>query len=178
MIETGVRSAVDAFGQRIVAPMLQDDDPGELEPYDCVACREPTGRVCFMCNKPFCEDHTEFFNDEGWAICARCLAFMVRSSQEMVRRLRAQRPQRPPPPPPPGASGPVRSGPPPWEVLGVKPHSDLREVRKAYHRVCMDCHPDRHPNDPAKLERFKQATEAYNVMKDALDAQQTQGARP
>ncbi len=175
LIDRGVRSVVDAVGQRMsVALEPADYDEEQLEAgYPCAACGAPTGRVCFMCRKPFCAAHTEFHNDEGWAICGNCISFMVQSAQMRMRRIVAAQ-QRPRPQAPPAAAAPpAPPGPTPWEVLGVSPHADLDAIRKAYHKICMATHPDRHPGDEEKLATFKLASEAYATMKAALESQST-----
>jgi molecular chaperone DnaJ len=53
-----------------------------------------------------------------------------------------------------------------YEVLGVSKSTDDKEIKKAYRRVAMKYHPDRNPDDPAADEKFKEATEAYDVLMD------------
>jgi molecular chaperone DnaJ len=54
-----------------------------------------------------------------------------------------------------------------YEVLGVDKDTDDKDVKKAYRRVAMKYHPDRNPDDPDADEKFKEATEAYDVLMDA-----------
>jgi molecular chaperone DnaJ len=54
-----------------------------------------------------------------------------------------------------------------YEVLGVGKNADSKEVKKAYRRVAMKYHPDRNPDDPDADEKFKEATEAYDVLMDS-----------
>lgn len=51
-----------------------------------------------------------------------------------------------------------------YEVLGVNESTDEKEIKKAYRRVAMKFHPDRNPDDPDADEKFKEATEAYEVL--------------
>lgn len=51
-----------------------------------------------------------------------------------------------------------------YEVLGVEKAADEKEIKKAYRRVAMKYHPDRNPDDPDADEKFKEATEAYDVL--------------
>lgn len=51
-----------------------------------------------------------------------------------------------------------------YEVLGVDRSADEKEIKKAYRRVAMKFHPDRNPDDPKADEKFKEATEAYDVL--------------
>ena len=53
-----------------------------------------------------------------------------------------------------------------YEVLGLQRGADESEIKKAYRRLAMKNHPDRNPDDPAAEERFKEATEAYEVLSD------------
>ena len=54
-----------------------------------------------------------------------------------------------------------------YEVLGVSKSADDKEIKKAYRRVAMKYHPDRNPDDPDADEKFKEATEAYDVLTDS-----------
>jgi molecular chaperone DnaJ len=54
-----------------------------------------------------------------------------------------------------------------YEVLGVGKDTDDKDIKKAYRRVAMKFHPDRNPDDPNADEKFKEATEAYDVLMDA-----------
>lgn len=51
-----------------------------------------------------------------------------------------------------------------YEVLGVEKAADEKDIKKAYRRVAMKYHPDRNPDDPDADEKFKEATEAYDVL--------------
>ncbi len=53
-----------------------------------------------------------------------------------------------------------------YDVLGVSRSATEQELKKAYRRVALDCHPDRNPDDPEAEERFKVASEAYEVLND------------
>jgi molecular chaperone DnaJ len=53
-----------------------------------------------------------------------------------------------------------------YEVLGVERSADERELKKAYRKLALEFHPDRNA-DPAAEEKFKEASEAYEVLSDA-----------
>jgi molecular chaperone DnaJ len=53
-----------------------------------------------------------------------------------------------------------------YEVLGVEKDADEKEIKKAYRRVAMKYHPDRNPDDPDADEKFKEASEAYEILSD------------
>jgi preprotein translocase subunit Sec63 len=57
-----------------------------------------------------------------------------------------------------------------YEVLGLSRGSAEDEIKKAYRRLAMKNHPDRNPDDPQAEERFKEATEAYEVLSDSEKA--------
>ncbi len=58
-----------------------------------------------------------------------------------------------------------------YEVLGVAKDADEKAVKKAYRRVAMKYHPDRNPDDKDAEEKFKEASEAYEVLSDAQKRQ-------
>ncbi len=53
-----------------------------------------------------------------------------------------------------------------YEVLGVERQASEADIKKAYRRLAMEYHPDRNNGDKAAEERFKEATEAYEVLRD------------
>lgn len=53
-----------------------------------------------------------------------------------------------------------------YEVLGVGREATLKEIKSAYRKLAVECHPDRNPDDPEAEEKFKEAAEAYAVLSD------------
>jgi len=53
-----------------------------------------------------------------------------------------------------------------YEVLGVSKSASADEIKKAYRRLAMKHHPDRNKDDDGSEARFKEAKEAYEVLKD------------
>ena len=52
------------------------------------------------------------------------------------------------------------------EVLGVEKGASLDDIKKGYRKLAIKYHPDRNPGDKEAEEKFKEATEAYEVLSD------------
>lgn len=53
-----------------------------------------------------------------------------------------------------------------YAVLGVKRGADPKDIKAAYRRLARKYHPDVNPNDQTAEEKFKEVTEAYEVLSD------------
>ncbi len=53
-----------------------------------------------------------------------------------------------------------------YEVLGVGRDADDATLKKAYRKLALQFHPDRNPDDPEAEAKFKEASEAYQVLSD------------
>lgn len=53
-----------------------------------------------------------------------------------------------------------------YEVLGIEKSADQDTIKKAYRKLAVKYHPDRNPGDKEAEEKFKEATEAYEVLSD------------
>src|SRR5215210_7104954 len=53
-----------------------------------------------------------------------------------------------------------------YAVLGVSASATQDEIRKQYRRLAKKNHPDANRSDPKAAERFKEISEAYNVIGD------------
>ncbi len=54
-----------------------------------------------------------------------------------------------------------------YAVLGVPASATQAEIKKQYRKLAAKHHPDKNPNDPKSAERFKEISEAYQVLGDA-----------
>lgn len=53
-----------------------------------------------------------------------------------------------------------------YEVLDVHRNASETEIKKAFRKVAIKHHPDKNPGDKAAEDRFKEATEAYEILSD------------
>src|SRR6478736_139619 len=53
-----------------------------------------------------------------------------------------------------------------YDLLGIARGADDAAIKSAYRKLAKECHPDRHNGCSEQTERFKQISEAYDVLKD------------
>ncbi len=53
-----------------------------------------------------------------------------------------------------------------YRVLGVSRNADIDEIKKSYRQIALKYHPDRNPGNKEAEEQFKEAAEAYEVLRD------------
>jgi len=59
-----------------------------------------------------------------------------------------------------------------YEVLGVSRSASADEIKKNYRKLAMQYHPDRNANNPEAAEKFKELSEAYEILSDEQKRQQ------
>ncbi|MHA1558343.1 MAG: molecular chaperone DnaJ, partial [Alphaproteobacteria bacterium] len=53
-----------------------------------------------------------------------------------------------------------------YDILGISKGATADEIKKAYRKLAMKYHPDRNPNDKTAANKFREASESYEVLKD------------
>src|SRR5580692_11259373 len=53
-----------------------------------------------------------------------------------------------------------------YATLGVAKNAGADDLKKAYRKLAMQFHPDRNPGDKQAEMRFKEVSEAYDILKD------------
>ena len=58
-----------------------------------------------------------------------------------------------------------------YSLLGVNRNASEADIKKAYRRLAMKCHPDRNDGNKEAEKKFKAINEAYEVLSDAQKRQ-------
>ena len=59
----------------------------------------------------------------------------------------------------------------PYEVLGVQRTASDGDIKKAYHKLAKELHPDLNPDDSVVANRFKEVSAAYSLVGDTASRQ-------
>ena len=54
-----------------------------------------------------------------------------------------------------------------YDILGLSKSASDSEIKSSYRKLAMKYHPDRNPGDKKAEEKFKEVSEAYEVLKDS-----------
>lgn len=55
-----------------------------------------------------------------------------------------------------------------YEVLGIAPDASAEEIRRAYHRLAFQCHPDRNRKSEEANKKMQEINEAYAILSDPI----------
>ena len=53
-----------------------------------------------------------------------------------------------------------------YKILGIEKNAEEDEIKKAYRKLAKQWHPDKNPDNKKAEDRFKQISEAYDVLSD------------
>jgi curved DNA-binding protein CbpA len=55
-----------------------------------------------------------------------------------------------------------------YEVLGIAPIASAEEIRRAYHKLAFQCHPDRNGKSKKAHKKMQELNEAYAILSDPI----------
>jgi len=64
-----------------------------------------------------------------------------------------------------------------YAILGLKKDASQQDIKKAFRKIARDNHPDRHPGNQAAEKKFKEASEAHDVLSDPEQRKEYDNAR-
>ena len=53
-----------------------------------------------------------------------------------------------------------------YDILGVRKNASEKDIKSAYRKLARKYHPDHNPDDKSAEDRFKEITEAHEVLSD------------
>jgi molecular chaperone DnaJ len=53
-----------------------------------------------------------------------------------------------------------------YNILGISKNATDEEIKKAFRKLALKYHPDKNPDDPTAVEKFREASEAYQILSD------------
>ena len=53
-----------------------------------------------------------------------------------------------------------------YDILGISKNATVNDIKKSYRKLAIKFHPDKNPGNSEAEEKFKQISEAYEVLSD------------
>src|SRR6478609_2490384 len=64
-----------------------------------------------------------------------------------------------------------------YKALGVTKDASAQDIKKTYRKLARELHPDKNPGDSSAEARFKEVSEAYDVLSDSAKRKEYDEAR-